>query len=129
MNRTLLKSKIHRVTVTDANVEYEGSITVDRDLMDAADFHHYEQVHIFNVTNGNRFVTYVIEGERGSNDICVNGAAAHLARKGDCLIVASFASYSESECKAHVPKLVYVDGKNRITRIGPEQNTLKVAKS
>jgi aspartate 1-decarboxylase len=129
MNRTLLKSKIHRVTVTDANVEYEGSITVDRDLMDAADFHHYEQVHIFNVTNGNRFVTYVIEGERGSNDICVNGAAAHLAKKGDCLIVASFASYSESECKAHVPKLVYVDGENRITRIGPEQNTLKVAKN
>jgi aspartate 1-decarboxylase len=129
MNRTLLKSKIHRVTVTDANVEYEGSITVDRDLMDAADFHHFEQVHIFNVTNGNRFVTYVIEGERGSNDICVNGAAAHLAKKGDCLIVASFASYSESECKAHVPKLVYVDGENRITRIGPEQNTLKVAKS
>ena len=129
MNRTLLKSKIHRVTVTDANVEYEGSITVDRDLMDAADFHHYEQVHIFNVTNGNRFVTYVIEGERGSNEICVNGAAAHLAKKGDCLIVASFASYSESECKAHVPKLVYVDGKNRITRIGPEQTTLKVAKS
>ncbi|MGH7851569.1 MAG: aspartate 1-decarboxylase [Thermodesulfobacteriota bacterium] len=129
MNRTLLKSKIHRVTVTDANVEYEGSITVDRDLMDAADFHHYEQVHIFNVTNGNRFVTYVIEGERGLNEICVNGAAAHLARKGDCLIVASFASYSESECKAHIPKLVYVDGKNRITRIGPEQNTLKVAKS
>jgi aspartate 1-decarboxylase len=129
MNRTLLKSKIHRVTVTDANVEYEGSITVDRDLMDAADFHHYEQVHIFNVTNGNRFVTYVIEGERGLNEICVNGAAAHLARKGDCLIVASFASYSESECKAHIPKLVYVDGKNRITRIGPEQNTLKVAKN
>ena len=129
MNRTLLKSKIHRVTVTDANIEYEGSITVDRDLMDAADFHHYEQVHIFNVTNGNRFVTYVIEGERGLNEICVNGAAAHLARKGDCLIVASFASYSESECKAHIPKLVYVDGKNRITRIGPEQNTLKVAKS
>ena len=129
MNRTLLKSKIHRVTVTDANIEYEGSITVDRDLMDSADFHHYEQVHIFNVTNGNRFVTYVIEGERGSGDICVNGAAAHLAKKGDCLIVASFASYSESECKAHVPKLVYVDGENRITRIGPEQNTLKVAKS
>lgn len=129
MHRTLLKSKIHRVTVTDANVEYEGSITVDRNLMDAADFQHYEQVHIFNVTNGNRFVTYVIEGERGSGDICVNGAAAHLAKKGDCLIVASFASYSESECKAHVPKLVYVDGSNRITRIGPEQNTLKVAKS
>ena len=129
MHRTLLKSKIHRVTVTDANIEYEGSITVDRDLMDAADFHHYEQVHIFNVSNGHRLVTYVIEGERGSGDICVNGAAAHLAKKGDCLIVASFASYSESECKTQAPKLVYVDGQNRITRIGPEHKTLKVAKS
>ena len=129
MHRTLLKSKIHRATVTEANVEYEGSITVDRDLMDAADFHHYEQVHIFNVTNGHRLVTYVIEGERGSNEICVNGAAAHLAKEGDCLIVASFASYSESECKTHVPKLVYVDEKNRIVRIGPEQKKLKVAKS
>lgn len=129
MHRTLLKSKIHRVTVTDANIEYEGSITVDRDLMDAADFHHYEQVHLFNVSNGHRLVTYVIEGERGSGDICVNGAAAHLAGKGDCLIVASFASYSESECKTQVPRLVYVDGQNRITRIGPEQKTLKVAKS
>ena len=129
MHRTLLKSKIHRVTVTDANIEYEGSIAVDRNLMDAADLNHYEQVHIFNVTNGHRFVTYVIEGERGSNEICVNGAAAHLAKKGDCLIVASFASYSESECEAHMPKLVYVDGKNQITRIGPEQNKLKVAKS
>ncbi len=129
MHRTLLKSKIHRVTVSDANIEYEGSITVDRNLMDAADFHHYEQVHIFNVTNGNRFVTYVIEGERGSNEICVNGAAAHLAKKGDCLIVASFASYNESECEAHVPKLVYVDGKNQITRIGPAQSKLKVAES
>ena len=129
MHRTLLKSKIHRITVTDANIEYEGSITVDRDLMDAADFYHYEQVHIFNVTNGNRFVTYVIEGERGSNEICVNGAAAHLAKKGDCLIVASFASYSESECEAHIPKLVYVDVKNQITRIGPEQSKLKVAES
>lgn len=129
MHRTLLKSKIHRITVTDANIEYEGSITVDRDLMDAADFYHYEQVHIFNVTNGNRFVTYVIEGARGSNEICVNGAAAHLAKKGDCLIVASFASYSESECEAHIPKLVYVDVKNQITRIGPEQSKLKVAES
>ncbi|HVY55361.1 MAG TPA: aspartate 1-decarboxylase [Thermodesulfobacteriota bacterium] len=129
MHRTLLKSKIHRVTVIEADLEYEGSITVDRDLMDAADFHHYEQVHIFNVTNGHRFVTYVIEGERGSGEICVNGAAAHLAKKGDCLIVASFASYSESECKTHAPKLVYVDGKNRITRIGPERKGLKVAKS
>ena len=129
MHRSLLKSKIHRVTVTDADLEYEGSITVDRNLMDAADFYHYEQVHIFNVTNGHRFVTYVIEGKRGSNEICVNGAAAHLAKKGDCLIIASFASYNESECKAHMPKLVYVDGNNQMTEIKRGPNKLKVAES
>jgi aspartate 1-decarboxylase len=129
MQRTILKSKIHRATVTQADLEYEGSITVDRNLMDAADFYQYEQVHIFNVTNGHRFVTYVIEGERGSKEICVNGAAAHLAKKGDCLIIASFASYDENECKAHMPKLVYVDGGNNMTKIKPEPNKLKVAKS
>ncbi|MFI5322632.1 MAG: aspartate 1-decarboxylase [Thermodesulfobacteriota bacterium] len=129
MQRTLLKSKIHRVMVTDADLEYEGSITVDRNLMDAANFFQYEQVHIFNVTNGHRFVTYVIEGKRGSNEICVNGAAAHLAKKGDCLIIASFASYDENECKTHMPKLVYVDGKNNMTGIKPEPNKLKIAES
>ena len=129
MRRTLLKSKIHRATVTEADLEYEGSITIDRNLMDAADFFHYEQVHIFNITNGHRFVTYVIEGNRGSNEICVNGAAAHLAKEGDCLIIASFASYNENECKAHAPKLVYVDADNNITKIKPEPNKLKVAKN
>ena len=124
MQRTLLKSKIHRATVTEADLEYEGSITVDRNLMDAADFYQYEQVHIFDVTNGHRFVTYVIEGERGSNEICVNGAAAHLAKKGDCLIIASFASYDENDCKAHMPKLVYVDSNNHMTKINPEPNKL-----
>ncbi len=129
MQRTLLKSKIHRAIVTEADLEYEGSITIDRNLMDAADFFHYEQVHIFNITNGHRFVTYVIEGKRGANEICVNGAAAHLAKKGDCLIIASFASYNENECKAHMPKLVYVDAKNNITKIKPEPKKLKVAKN
>lgn len=129
MHRTLLKSKIHRATVTEADLEYEGSITVDRNLMDAADFYQYEQVHIFNVTNGHRFVTYVIEGERGSNEICVNGAAAHLAKRGDCLIIASFASYDTNECKAHTPKLVYVDPNNHITKLKHETNKLKVAES
>lgn len=129
MHRTLLKSKIHRATVTEADLEYEGSITIDRNLMDAADFFHYEQVHIFNITNGHRFVTYVIEGERGSNEICVNGAAAHLAKEGDCLIIASFASYNENECKTHMPKLVYVDAKNNISKIKPEPKKLKVAKN
>ncbi len=129
MDRTLLKSKIHRATVTEADLEYEGSVTVDRNLMDAADLLHYEQVHIFNITNGHRFVTYVIEGKRGSNVICVNGAAAHLAREGDCLIIASFSTYNEAECKKHAPKLIYVDGKNNITSMKPEPNKLHVAQS
>lgn len=129
MHRTLLKSKIHRATVTEADLEYEGSVTIDRDLMDAADFYHYEQVHIFNITNGNRLVTYVIEGERGSGEICVNGAAAHLASKGDILIIASFSSYDEDECKSHAPKLVYVDGANKIKEVKPDTGQLRVAKS
>jgi len=129
MQRTLLKSKVHRVTVTEADLEYEGSITIDRDLMDAADMNEYEQVHIFNVTNGHRFVTYVIEGGRGSGDICVNGAAAHLAKKGDILIVATFSAYNEAECMVHSPRLVYVDGGNKITKIKPAVDRLQVAGS
>ena len=129
MQRILLKSKIHRATVTEADLEYEGSITVDRDLMDAADFQHYEQVQIFNITNGNRLTTYVIEGERGSGEICINGAAAHLATKGDLVIIASFSSYDEEECKSYAPKLVYVDGGNRIKEIKHDTNQLRVAKS
>lgn len=127
MQRVLLKSKIHRATVTDANLDYEGSLTVDRELMDAADLLEYEQVHVFNVTNGHRFVTYVIEGKRGSGVICANGAAAHLAKAGDTLIIASFSTYSESECRKHSPKLVYVDSENSIVSIGPSTAPLKVA--
>jgi len=121
MKRTLLKSKIHQATVTDANIHYEGSITVDRRLMDAADLIPYEQVQIYNVLNGERFSTYVIEGEPGSGVICVNGAAAHLAKEGDLVIIASFASYSEEEAKGHEPKLVYVNGKNRIIGTKPKK--------
>ncbi|MGH7790912.1 MAG: aspartate 1-decarboxylase [Thermodesulfobacteriota bacterium] len=128
MIRTLLKSKIHRATVTDANVAYEGSITVDKNLMEAADLVPYEQVHVFNVTNGHRFYTYVIEGRRGSGVICTNGAAAHLARDGDSIIIASFASYDENEVNKHNPKLVYVDGENKIAKIKPESKKLRVAK-
>lgn len=127
MQRILLKSKIHRATVTEADLDYEGSLTVDRDLMDAADLLPYEEVHIFNVTNGHRFSTYVIEGDRGSNTICVNGAAAHLAREGDCLIIASFANYSEDEFLNHSPKLVYVDDYNNIKNIKSELNNLRLA--
>lgn len=128
MERTLLKSKIHRVTVTEADVEYEGSITIDKNLMDAADLNPYERVDIFNVTNGHRFFTYVIEGRRGSSVICVNGAAAHLARKGDSLIIASFATYREEECGRHQPRLVYVDSKNRIKKIKHKFRKLAVAR-
>jgi len=129
MKRTLLKSKIHRATVTEADLEYEGSLTLDRDLMDAADLYHYEQIHIFNITNGHRFSTYVIEGKRGTNVICVNGAAAHLAREGDSLIIASFASYDETESDKHKPKLVYVNEKNKIVDIKPDESNLKVAQN
>ncbi|NIT13253.1 MAG: aspartate 1-decarboxylase [Candidatus Dadabacteria bacterium] len=129
MHRTLLKSKIHRATVTDANVEYEGSITIDRDLMDIADLREYEQVHIYNITNGNRFSTYVIEGERKSGDICINGAAAHLAKTGDLVIIASYANYSENEASVHKPRLVYVNDDNTVKNLSDHIAKLKVAGS
>ena len=127
LQRVLLNSKIHRVTVTDAELDYEGSLTLDRNLMDAADLFPFEEVHIFNLTNGHRFSTYVIEGVRGSNTVCVNGAAAHLARKGDCLIIADFALYDEEQSEAHVPKLIYVDEMNNISSIKSGINALKLA--
>lgn len=127
MQRILLKSKIHRATVTEADLDYEGSLTIDKNLMEAADLLAYEEVHIFNVTNGHRFSTYVIEGARRSNVICVNGAAAHLAREGDCLIIASFANYNEDEFADHSPRLVYVDEDNNIKSVKSELNNLRLA--
>lgn len=129
MDRTLLKSKIHRATVTDANVDYEGSITIDRDLMDLADLQEYEHVHIYNITNGNRLSTYVIEGQRGSGDICINGAAAHLAKTGDLVIIANFANYSDAEAKLHKPKLVYVNTDNSVKNISDHVSKLHVAEA
>ncbi len=114
MIRTMLKSKIHRATVTDADLHYEGSITIDRDLMDAAGLIEYEQVHIYDIDNGNRFSTYVIEGAPGSGAVCLNGAAARKVARGDLVIIACYASYDEKELAGFRPKLVYVDGKNRI---------------
>lgn len=113
MQRTLLKSKIHRARVTDANVEYEGSITIDRDLMDLADIVEYEQVHVWDVSNGARLVTYAIAGERASGTIAMNGAAARLVAKGDVVIIGSYARYDETEVIAHKVKKVFVDEKNR----------------
>ena len=112
MNLTILKSKIHRATVTEANLYYEGSITIDKSLMNAANLLPYEQVHIFNLTNAERFITYVIEGERDTGVICTNGAAAHCARKGDTLIIVSFTQMSPEEASIFKPKLVYVNPKN-----------------
>jgi len=125
MYRTLLKSKIHRALVTDANVDYEGSITIDRHLMDLAYLQPYEQVHIYNISNGNRFLTYVIEGERQSGDICINGAAAHLTSTGDLVIIANYATYSENEARLHKPRLIYVDENNVVTNIADHITNLK----
>ena len=117
MMKTMLKCKIHRATVTDAQLHYEGSVTVDRMLMNAAGLVEYEQVHIWNVDNGNRFTTYAIEGEADSGVICLNGAAARQVSKGDLVIIAAFGAYDEKELADFQPNLVYVDGKNRITSV------------
>ena len=117
MMKTMLKCKIHRATVTDAQLHYEGSVTVDRTLMDAAGLVEYEQVHIWNVDNGNRFTTYAIEGEADSGVICLNGAAARQVSKGDLVIIAAFSAYDEKELENFQPSLVYVDRKNRITDV------------
>jgi aspartate 1-decarboxylase len=112
--RTMLKGKIHRATVTEANIDYEGSITIDKDLMEKADILPYEQVHVLDINNGVRLVTYAIEGERGSGVICMNGAAAKLVSKGDLVIIISYCTVSEFEAHSIIPKLVYVDKNNRI---------------
>ncbi len=114
MQRYMLKSKLHRATVTDANLHYEGSITIDRLLMDAADLLPYERVDVYNVNNGERFTTYVIEGEAKSGAICINGAAARLAAKGDIIIVASYTSMSDEAAQAFAPRCVLLDEKNAI---------------
>ncbi len=113
MRRRMMKSKIHRATVTDANLNYVGSITIDRDLMDAAELLEYEQVAVVDIDNGARFETYVIEGRRGSGEICLNGAAARLVHPGDKVIVISYADYDEAELAEFQPRVVHVDRGNR----------------
>lgn len=114
MFRSLLKSKIHRVTVTQCELHYEGSCAIDEDLLDAADIAENEQVHIWNIDNGERFVTYAIKGARGSGMISVNGSAARRAAAGDLIIIAAFAQVHEDRVPAHEPKLVFVDAQNRV---------------
>jgi aspartate 1-decarboxylase len=114
MFRTLLKSKIHRVAVTDCELHYEGSCAIDEDLLDAAGLAENEQVHIWNINNGERLVTYAIRGQRGSGIISVNGSAARRASVGDLIIIAAFGLVPEDQVAGHRPKLVFVDGTNRI---------------
>jgi len=114
--RIMLKSKIHRAHVTDGNIDYEGSITIDKKLMAEADILPYEQVQVLNINNGARFSTYAIEGQEGSGEICLNGAAARLAVKGDTVIILSYCHVSDEEAHNISPKLVYVDAKNAIVK-------------
>lgn len=120
VTRTMLKSKIHRATVTDANLNYVGSITVDSDLLGAADIRPYEHVHVVNINNGARFETYAIEGAPGSGVICLNGAAARLAQPGDLVIVLSYAQFTEADTRGYEPVVVHVDEGNREIRLLPE---------
>lgn len=114
MRRSMCKSKIHRATVTDADLAYEGSITLDPALMAAADILEYEKVHVVDINNGARFETYVITGEEGSGDVVLNGAAARLVQRGDKVIVMSYAEYDDAELDDFQPRLVFVDEQNRI---------------
>ena len=117
MTRQMLRAKVHRITVTERNVEYEGSLTLDRSLMAACDMIPFERIEVYDVDNGNRFATYLIEGKAGSGACCVNGAAAHLVEEGHKLIIAAYSPMSEAEARAHRPKIVLVDGRNRIAQV------------
>lgn len=120
MLRTMLKSKIHRATVTHADLHYVGSVTIDADLMDAADLLDGEQVTIVDIANGARLVTYAITGERGSGVIGINGAAAHLVHPGDLVIVISYATVDDAEAREYTPRVVFVDGANRAVDLGSD---------
>ncbi len=115
--RSMLKSKIHRARVTQADLDYEGSLTLDLDLLEAADILPFEEVQVWNVTRGTRFRTYAMEGERGSGIVCVNGAAAHLASPDDLIIVATYTQMDDATSRLHRPRIVLVDNGNRIKRL------------
>ncbi len=117
MQRIMLKSKIHRVTITEADLNYNGSLTIDRDLLEAADIVPFEQVKVYNINNGERFDTYTIEGEAGSGVIGLNGAAARKGHIGDLIIIASYAQYEESEVAGFTPKILLCDDNNRVAEM------------
>jgi aspartate 1-decarboxylase len=122
MRRTVLKSKIHRATVTSASLDYEGSLTIDQDLLDAADILPNEQIHVWDVANGSRLVTYALAGERGSGVIQVNGAGAHLVKPGDLVIIATFTTLRTKEARKYEPRVVFVDAQNK-ERVEPGDET------
>ncbi len=113
MRRTMMKSKLHRARVTDANLNYEGSLTIDGQLMELADILPYEQVRVYNVSTGARFETYAIEGPRGGGDICLNGAAARMGAAGDLIIIVTYADYEEEEARRHSPRVILLDYRNK----------------
>ena len=124
--RKMLKSKIHRLTVTEADLNYVGSITLDPELLEAADIIEYEQVHVLDVDKGNRLTTYALAGVRGSGECCINGAAARLVHPGDVVLVLTYSDYSEEDARGFRPIVVHVDERNRIKRIDPPVGTFGV---
>lgn len=129
MRRRMFSAKIHRATVTGADVDYEGSVTIDRDLLDAAGILEWEEVHVWDVTNGARLATYAIAGPRGSGSVCINGAAAHLVRPGDLVILATFVDLDDDAAREHEPTVVFVDDHNRVRELRAEVVTLPAAAS
>lgn len=126
MTRTFLRSKIHRATVTEANLDYEGSITIDRELLELAAIRPYERVEVYNVTRGTRLATYAIEGEPGRGDICLNGAAAHLVEVGDKVIICCYGDFQEHELDDHRPTLVFVGEGNRVKSVKHAETAMTV---
>jgi aspartate 1-decarboxylase len=123
----MFKSKIHRATVTEANVDYEGSLTIDQDLLDAANMLPWEEVHVWDVDNGARLVTYILAGPRGSGVVCINGAAAHLVKPGDKVILATYAAMEEEEARKHQPMVILVDENNKIRESYYEERPLTLS--
>jgi aspartate 1-decarboxylase len=120
----MLKSKIHRATVTEADLNYVGSLTLDEDLMDTAELIEFEKIHVLDITNGNRIDTYIIRCERGSGKVCINGAAAHLIHKGDLVIIVSYCQLNELEVQDHTPKIVHVNSENKVVDKSNEEPVL-----
>ena len=122
----MLKGKIHRATVTEANLNYIGSVTLDENLMDAAGFREYEKIQVLDITNGNRIETYIIRGERGSGKVCINGAAAHVIHKDDLVIIAAYCQIDNAETQNHAPSIVHVNTENKVIFTSSNEESILV---